>query len=152
MAAAKQTIHAQLASAAKKGNLTRVQQLLRKGARPDVAPWTALTEAVSGGSAEVLACLIEAAPDQASRDGALKMAVMSVHRQMVQMLLDAGAQVTFDLDAPDLFEWPKHFGDTEGPEAVRRIVVSHMTAKKLESAMGDGDPQVRSSGVGMAPL
>ena len=150
--ATKMTIHAQLATAAKKGKLSRVQQLLRKGARPDVGPWTALTEAVSSGSIEVLACLIEAEPDQQSRDDALKMAVMSVHRQMVQMLLDAGARVTFDVDARDLFEWPEKFGDTEGPAVVRRMLAAHMMGVKLQSAMGDGEPQVRTSGGGMQPL
>lgn len=148
----KPSIHQQLATAAKRGNLAVVRRLLRKGARPDVWPSTAVAEAIYAGHFGALTCLLEAKPAQDVLDFALHAAVGQVNVDMVRLLLESGARVTFKLDDPELFKWPIFFGDTERPEVVRRMLVAHMTATKLESAMGGGEPQVRTSSGGMEPL
>lgn len=155
MPAARPDLHTQLATAAKGGNLARVRALLAKGARPDVGPWTALSCAVESLKSEVLVCLIEAGPNQEALDEAMKGAAMLLRPDLTQLLLDAGAKVTFDPNAPEAFKWPRFGGEAlKTSQTIRRMLAAHWTAGSIERVMDrcDANDTCVLSSAGPAPL
>lgn len=155
MAASRPDKHEQLRRAAAAGRLERVDELLRRGADPDQIPpagGSALVEAIAHDHTAVALRLIDFGLQQASLDVALRTAAACVNHELVGGLLDAGAEVWFDFEDPDFFRWSIFFGNAEGVEVVRRLLASHVMARRLEGAMSDGHSGVRSPSGGPSPL
>ena len=149
-------VQAQLVEAVRAGNLKAVRAALRRGARPDVGPWVPIREAVIYDSTpKLLACLIEADPNQQVLDNALEVASQFRRGEMVRALLNAGARVTFDPNS----QWSAGGDppDSVAYQETRRLLVSHRTAGRLQTAMGgvqrkDEEPQERRNPSGPSPL
>jgi len=127
------------------GQTERARQLIARGAQVNRLGWTPLHYAASKGQLGVAKLLLEkrALVNAPSPDGAtpLMMAALSGSRPMVQLLLDAGADITTrDLKGQSAADWARMGKSTALADELARRIASADAAKRARRAGGAAEP------------